>query len=59
MNTLENFEIHFERTETPNFFKGVAQRNRSRRLTEQKRVKETSKEAVSLVLTLIGSGRLK
>lgn len=56
---IYGIKIYFEKTENPNFFKGIAQRNRSRRLTELKRVQGLSQEAVALVITLIGTGGLK
>lgn len=58
MNTLDNFKLFYEKTEDPDFFKGIAQRNRSRRLTELKRIQGLSQEAITLVITLIGTGGL-
>lgn len=58
MNTLDKFKLHFEKTEDPDFFKGIAQRDRSRRLTELKRTQGLSREAVTLVIILIGIGGL-
>lgn len=55
MNTLETFKLYFEKTEDPDFFKGIAQRNRSRHLTELKRIQGLSREAVTLVITLMGT----
>jgi len=57
-NSLQRLPIYFESTEPLDFFKGVAQRNRSRRHHERKQARETSRDAVTLCKTLIALGEI-